>query len=317
MRILITKNGVACIEDLSSVVSTKSKSPKRNVSQQHTKKRKLVLNNNNYNDTVKMPSIINTINNKDQVKVVKYLLKNSKINFPKSFFNKYDESVDDGKSNIISSFNNLPSIGNTSLLSKMNAEQNNLISFKDIIPSSTINNLKKSMLTSKFYRDKATVIDENKFRSSYNPQSEINKLNEIITFPVVHPGKTSLIQYLNEKKNISPITLTNLYESQPERLNRYNKMCQILIHNREHEKLFLDRINEKLEHKLNEVKIDSQKQISQMKNDILEEMKTLGNYNKKINHKAKYMDRHNEIIKKYWENKDYERFNKKGRINTG
>lgn len=333
MRILVTQKGVIVLDDLSTVTSSNKRKP-RNLSLNNIRRLQLQQRHKSPSkyEKMKAKNIHYTLDSDDPNELnpvlkgaVKVTLKNTKISFPKNFLNKYEtsgEEEDKSSSNVMTtSLNNLPTINSN--MNSFSHNNNNstsgsknfpstLYSFQDIIPSKTLTDLKLTMMKEERERNKLSKVTEEQFRTYYEPQTPINKINDVLKFPMVNPTKTSLIQYLNEKKKISPITIQNLFHSEPERINRFNKMCQILMHNREQEKLFNGAIQEKLERQLNDVKIKYQNSITGMQKDVKELENTLLAYRKTYNKMDKYKDRHNEMVTKHWEKYNLERFDKKG-----
>ncbi|MCQ2821529.1 MAG: hypothetical protein MJ252_30085, partial [archaeon] len=264
MRILVTPNGKFVIEDLATMPNPRKKSHRRTISFDGFRpKFKIKKSPPKYKLENKLFSIDDTNVSADPImKSAKYVnLKSGRIMFPKGFQYKYETAYEGYKDgNIISSsLNHLPSLSIKYNKTESGDSSKNLIStvfsFKDIIPNKTLTDLKIDFLKDKREKDKMSRITEDQFRTYYQPLSEISKINEVIKSPIINATKTSLIQYLNQKKKVSPITLQNIYESDAERINKFNKMSQIVLHNREEQIKFEGTIKKKLERKINEVKI--------------------------------------------------------------
>ena len=117
---------------------------------------------------------------------------------------------------------------------------------------------------------------------------------------------------LNESKKLSPIALKTLVESNPERISRVNKMCQILFHEEEQQRILNDIIKGKLRQKVNSDKVDFQKKIKQMKTEVDGFKSRLSKYNKRLDDRERYRDLHNDLVVHHWgKHNNYERFNKK------
>ena len=252
------------------------------------------------------------INSAKQIKVTE-----KKIYFPKEFSEKYEKfETDKISSGIINSSNNiLPSISQRNTYDGLN-DSNSIIrnkkyiSLAEIIPNDSIIQMKKRILDDKKKRDKATIITQNDFRTEYEPESDIQKLNNILSESKVNSNKHSLIKYLKEKK-LNPLTIKVISKKNGNKINRINKMCQIYFQNEDKEKLFNDFVKNKVKHQINSTRKEFQNEINNMGNNMSLIKKKLKKYEKTVDNKERYRDHFNEILYRYWLKKDYERFNKK------
>lgn len=251
-------------------------------------------------------------------------IRTPKISVPKNFVEKYEKDSE-MKENIIATGNILPILNTNNLVSSLQNEDNNnntsktannfgnkIFSFRDIIPNETIFQLKKSIVNENEQKAKHCRITENDFRTIYQDKTELEKFDDILQCPKVTENKLSLIKYLNERKNINAVTIKSLFNSGPERINRINKMCQILLHNNEQKKVFDDLIKGKMKTKMNEDKIDFRNKIEKMKDEVNEIKIKLKRYRRRIDEREKYKDIHKEIENHHWNKWNLERFNKKG-----
>ena len=233
-------------------------------------RRKMILNSdintNNFLDN------INNNNNNIEITEIKPLkLGKNKITFPKDFADKYDNDTNNSIGNIISSNENfIPFLSNSSNNNISSSNNNNtlnskLYSFKEIIPESSINTMKKLIVNNRKEKEKHTRIDENNFRSSYEIQTDLEKFNDVLNYPKINGNKTGLIRYLNIKKNLNPNYLKEIVESDSIHIGRVNKMCKILFHSEEQSNLLNNIIKQKIKHKNNSIQRDSQIKLDQMK----------------------------------------------------
>ena len=248
---------------------------------------------------------------KDEINTAKKIkLNERKIPFPKQFIEKYESD------NLINSSNNIfPSITtknkesydglNNSLL-----RREKYLSLGEIIPDKLIIEMKKKILKEKKIRDRATVITQNDFRSEYDPETDIQKFNNILSEPKFNSNKSSLIKYLNEK-NVNPLTIKILSNRDGNKINKINKMCQIIFQNEDKEKLFNDLVKKKMANHMNSEKKEFQNNINIMGNDIGKIKEKLKKYEKRIDNKERYREHFNDIVTKFWLKRDLERFNKK------
>ena len=174
-----------------------------------------------------------------------------KITFPKQFAEKYENDIlNANNSNIINSSSNnvLPPLSpdnhlmtsnldeknksptkNNNQYNNINTTSNNSImkkeqylTLKEIIPNSSLYQMKKKILKEKKIRDRATVITENDFRSAYKPETDLQRFNDILMTSRVNSNKSNLIKYLNERK-IAPLTIKILADQDSDKISKINK----------------------------------------------------------------------------------------------
>ena len=242
-------------------------------------------------------------------------LNEHKISFPKQFAEKYESTVL-ANDNIINSSNNiLPSINNKNQETQEGSNSSLIrkekyLSLKEIIPNSSLNEMKKKIIKDRIIRDRATVITENDFRSSYDPETDIQKFNNMLNLSKLNSNKSSLIRYLNEKK-VEPLTIKILSTQDRDKICKINKMCQTIFQNQDKEKLFNDLVKNKAIQHINSTKKEFQSGIKYIGKDINSIQEKLKKYEKRIDNKEKYREYFNDIVLHYWLKKDLERFNKK------
>ena len=248
------------------------------------------------------------INSAKQIKLIEH-----KIPFPKQFAEKYEN---DSLNLINTSKNIFPSLTsknkdsydggfNSSIVRK-----ERYLSLGEIIPNKSITEMKKKILDDKKIRDRDTIITQNDFRTEYDPETEIQKFNNILSEPKVNSNKSSLIKYLHEKK-INPMTIKIISNRDGNKINKINKMCQIIFQKDDKEKLFNDLVKKKLTHYMNNKKKEFQNNINIMGYDIDMIREKLNKYEKRVDNKERYREHFNDIIIKHWLKRDLERFNKK------
>lgn len=345
MRILITAKGTQVVNEIEVMTNTAqslntiSTTKRRNFTSSHyhitkSKKKKFNIITNSssfYNKSIQRnnSSIKNdrtqyidtdkghlTASELKQAKKID--LKVSKVLFPKNFVEKYENDSKQTSNIIATSGNFLPSLANSSHLSSSKEDEleqlNKLYSFKEIIPEKTVTKIKLNMIKESTQKAKQSRITEKNFRSVYQAETDLEKLDEILDYPKVTPNKLSLIKYLNESKNLNPISLKTLVESNPERINRVNKMCQILYHDEEQQRLLHDIIKGKIKQKVASDKVDFQNKIKEMKSEVECIKDRLNKYSHRLDDRERYRDIHNDLVLHCWNKKDYDRFNKKSKI---
>ena len=252
---------------------------------------------------------------KEELQMAKQVKINEhKINFPKQFAEKYESDV--LNNNIINSSNNiLPSL-NSKKIDGIEGSNSSLIrrekylSLGEIIPNSSLNEMKKKIIKQRLIRDRDTVITENDFRSSYDPETDIQKFNNILRESKLNSNKSSLIRYLNEKK-VNPLTLKILSNQDGDKISKINKMCQTIFQNQDKEKLFNDIVKNKATQRINNTKKELQIGINNIGSEINSIQEKLNKYEKRVDNKEKYREHFNDMVIHYWLKKDFERFNKK------
>ncbi len=249
-----------------------------------------------------------------ELKQAKHInLKMTKISFPKNFVEKYEKDSKPSNKIITTSGTFLPTLTNNNLNTEEEQNSmNKMYSFKEIIPEQTVTKIKHHMINESKMKAKLARVTETQFRTPYQSQTELEKFDNILDCPKVTPNKLSLIKYLNESKNLNPIALKSLVESNPERLSRVNKICQILFHEEEQQRIINDIIKGKIRQKVNSEKIDFQNTIKQMKNEVDGIKDKLNKYSKRLDDRERYRDLHNDLVVHHWgKHNNYERFNKK------
>ena len=333
MRVIVTRNGIEVVEELDEMnrynpLSSQSIG-KKNLTSYNRRNNSLESKSNRYsntftslNDTKKSNKRFSSPDEFDienlpqnELKQAKELkLTTTKISFPKSFAHNYDDN--DTSSNIIDSNFQLPTLSNN-FKSIIQSDNNSLLnskyySFRDIIPNNKINQMKLNIINEKRLKDRLSRIDETKFRSVYQPKTELEKFDDVLDCPLINPNKMGLIRYLNESKNPQPVTLKDLANSSISRINRMNKMCGILLRKEDQQKVMSQNIQKKIKTGINAEMIEYQKQIDDMKQNINDFKEKMEKYNvKRVDHKENYKDLFHIMETKVWAKYDFERLNKK------
>ena len=334
MRILITKEGTEVIEQLDNFTkySTLNKiTAKRYFSVNNFNRTNKTFNKTYYlkynlNSTKNYSSLncLSLQRNRSQLIDLELKIPNNndiknatfqnvnltKVTFSKKMAEKYDNNT--LKSNIISETNKIPSsiIKNKSY-ETLNKNNIKIFSFNEIIPNNVVNRMKIKLIKDKKMKDKLSKIDENNFRSIYSSKTDLEKLDDILSFPKINSTKVGLIKYLNQSKFVNPTTLKTLLHSNPVRINKMNKIAQILIDEEHREKLHKNIIQNKLKNQKKEENMYINNQINNMKDQILGFKERLDKYQKKFDEKDRYKDIFNDIVKHYWNNHNYDKLNKK------
>ena len=335
MRIIVTRHGIEVVDELDEMnkynpLSSQSIG-RKNLTSYNRKKNSLDSDNRNLysntysllNDTKRSRRNITQIDfdienlTPNELKNAKELkLTTTKISFPKSFANNYDDN--DTSSNIIDSNFQLPSLVNNKNKTENSSFLNQrYYSFRDIIPNNKITEMKLNIIKDRKMKDKLSRIDETKFRSIYHPKTELENFDDVLNCAKINPNKMGLIRYLNESKNPQPITLKDLINSNSHRLNRMNKICETLLREEERQRVLSQNIQTKIKSSLNAEIIEYQNQINSMKEKINEYKEKMEKYNiKRVDHKENYKDLYRIMETKVWAKYDFDRLNKKNSPKT-
>ena len=335
MRILITKEGTEVIEQLDNFqkYSTLNKiTAKRYFSVNNFNRTNKTFNKTYYlkynlNSTKNYSSLncLSLQRNRSQLFDLELKIPNNndiknatfqnvnltKVTFSKKMAEKYDNNT--LKSNIISETNKIPSsiIKNKSY-ETLNKNNIKIFSFNEIIPNNVVNRMKIKLIKDKKMKDKLSKIDENNFRSSYSSKTDLEKLDDILSFPKINSTKVGLIKYLNQSKLINPITLKNLIHSNPIQINKMNKIAQLIIDEEQRQKLHENIIQNKLKNQKKEESIYINNEMNNIKEQMTGFKERLDKYQKKFKERDRYKDIFKDIVIHYWNKYDYDKLNKKG-----
>lgn len=321
MRILITKEGTEIIEEL-----------EKNQFKNRLNKNSFLTKSKSLSQIQKLNSIDSTsikyfspknIKNKSNLidfdsktPNIKYLknlkihnLNLQKINVSKSIIEKYDRTNSTSNlilSNKISSF-----LSNENKKISKNKSSNNIkiLSFNEIIPENIVKNMKIQFINDKIMKNKLSKVDENKFRSIYKIKTDLEKLDDILSFPKINSNKISLIRYLNNCKKIKPKILETLVKSNKEKINKLDKLAEVIMNEDENKKLQNSIIQKK--NIQNEESVYINKEINKMKKQMDGFKNRLEKYKILIDKKDKYRDLLKDIENNYWNKYNYDKLNKK------
>lgn len=275
----------------------------------------LTSDNNIYN-----ASNFNTLNNMHNNQIKEIQVKQKKINVHKSIQEKYNYSNYDGfnknKSNYGFNFDGkndvnsiiVPSIP-TSLTDKKklinkDGSRKKYLNVKDILKEETIESLKKQKLNNKRVKEINSVITSKNFRTNYAEKDVIVDLFEKLDVEI-DINMINLIKYLHNKDNVSEKFIKQFDSFSKEKINKLNKICQILHYN--NDKLKIDKflIDKKLKSNENKFKLEYKEIIDDAKMDINIGNMIINSYNFNKNKYAIYGEKLKEI-KKYWSNTNAE-----------
>ena len=179
-------------------------------------------------------------------------------------------------------------------------------SLGEIINYKNIHKLKNEVEKRERYKEKLGVINEQNFRTNYAFKPKIQELKEILNYKKIKGDKPELIKYINTHNNITDLFLKNLVTSNKDDINRYEKISQTLLFNKEMALKLNSEIERKVKMKQNITKLRINNSLNRMDKEIKLEQQILDKYQKVYDKKLNYIERHKEIEKNW----------KKGRINN-
>ena len=186
------------------------------------------------------------------------------------------------------------------------------ITLKEIINPTAYSAMITKMRKDNQEKQRNEVFDTQHFRSlSHKRELNIKAINKIASTKNIKSDRFSLISYLNTKKNIAPITLRSISKLTEEELDHKDKICQIILYNKEKENLFKNVVEKKI--KINKLAyVNNMKRVS---SDMEISSKILNKYHNKGNKYEPYIELHDDI-QRHWKNGNYERFSHKHRLNN-
>jgi hypothetical protein len=186
-----------------------------------------------------------------------------------------------------------------SLDENSNPSFNNSIKLKSIIQNKSITNLKNKLIDDKVMKDKHTRIDETKFRTIYENHKIVDKLDQNLNYEI-NPENINLIKYLNKKEIISDKLIEKLNSYTRNKINKIDKICQMINDQVDHEK----NINDYIKNHFTEIRskntLELKNNINLLGSQINHYSQIFDKYPLTIKSKERFKDLHIEIQNKYW-----------------
>ena len=214
-----------------------------------------------------------------------------KVNFPKELQSKYDlyKIPQKEDSNIV--YEEAPP--------KINKLNNPYYKFSlgEIIDNKKVFKLKNEIATRERVKERLSVINEQNFRTNYAYIPKMKELNEILNYKKIKGDKLELIKYLHSHNHLSDLFLRNIVTSDNVDIEKYDKISQTLLFNKDIDKKLKLELERKMKtkHNLNKLRITNN--LSKMNNDVKLEQQILSKYKKEYDKKLNYIDKHKEIEK--------------------
>ena len=212
-----------------------------------------------------------------------------KVHFPKELQSKYDLYKLPNKSDeIITYEEERPKMNNFS-----NPEYK--FSLGEIIDNKKIFKLKNEVAIRERVKEKLSVVNEKNFRTNYAFTPKMKELNEILKYKKIKGDKLELIKYITSHNHLSDLFLRNIVTSDNLDLEKYDKISQTLLFNKDIDKKKKLEFERKLKTKQNLNKLKMAMNLHKMNKEMKLEEEILDKYVKKCDKKLNYLDKHKEF----------------------
>ena len=229
--------------------------------------------------------------NEEYNKYRKIRINMQKVNFPKELQSKYDLFKIPRKS-----ANNIIYEQSPPKINKF-TNINNKFSLGEIVDNKALAKLKNEIEIRERVKEKLSVINEKNFRTNYAEISKMKELNEILNYKKIKGDKLELIKYLNTHDCLSDLFLKNIVTSDKYELQKFEKISQTLLFNKEIDKKLKLELERKIKTKQNLSKLRITNNLNKMNKEVKSEEQILNKYKKKYDKKLNYMEKHKEIEK--------------------
>jgi hypothetical protein len=214
-----------------------------------------------------------------------------KVNFPKELQSKYDlYKIPKKEDDDVAIEENPPKIN------KLN-NPDYKFSLGEIIDNKNVNKLKNQIATRERVRERLSVVNEKNFRTNYAYVPKMKELNEILNYKKIKGDKLELIKYIHSHTNLSDLFLKNIVTSDKLDIEKFDKISQTLLFNKDVDKKLKLEMERKIKTKQNLNKLQITSNLLQMNKEVKMEEQILDKYRKGFDKKLNYMDKHKEIQK--------------------
>jgi len=196
-------------------------------------------------------------------------IKQKRLNLPKNFADKYLK-------NNMKVGTYLPSLPNQiidktksflNLDTTSDQPSKETYTLRDIITDETLQSINSSIRQNELQKEKQTVIDETKFRSTYQIKSKLDLVQEKLDKEITSE-KIYMIKYLNSKSNLSEFFIEKLNKLNEEELQKVNRISQKVIRNEDTEKIYHHVLKEKLKLKKQKEIVEAQKTMTELDQNL-------------------------------------------------
>jgi hypothetical protein len=277
MRILITQHG----DEIFKAIAEEEKEKKLKEDEDTILKRRDKFRMSLKKETESMKkTIAHEINIKQRV-------------LPKNITDRYNDDKS-SSSTVIPKFNIAISLDENNLPSF-----NNSLKLKSILKHKSISDLKIKLIDDKVMKDRHTVIDETKFRTIYEDRNVVDKIEQKLDFEI-DVDNVNLIKYLNKKEIISDKLIDKLNTYDKEKVNKIDKICQMINEQDDHHKNIADYIKSQFKDIRAKNTQEIKSNINKLESQIDHYSYILSKYPVTVKTKDKFKDIHLEMQNKYW-----------------
>ena len=268
--------------------------PKLIISPKNSKHQSKIIHTNS-NTNISANEILVTEQN--YLNIEERNVKQKKIQIPKSIQEKYNSSKDIFEDSIIMP-TLPPDLTQGKKVYNKDGTKKDFINVKDILNENTITKLKQQKLKAKRVKELNTVINSNTFRTNYAEKNVLDELYEKLDVDL-DMNKINLIKYLHSKEQVSEKFIKQFESFSDEKLNKLNKICQIITYKDEIQKMDKDIIQDKLKMNKETIQKFCKNTLNEIENSVNFSQAILKTYKNKPNKKAAYIDIHRETVK-HW-----------------
>ena len=240
-----------------------------------------------YPKTIKI--FAETNKNEDYNKYRKIRINMQKVNFPKELQSKYDLFKIPKKSDNDVIYEEAPP-----KINRLN-KPDYKFSLGEIIDNKIIDKLKNEIAIRERVKEKLSVINESNFRTNYAYIPKMKELDEILNYKKIKGDKLELIKYINTHTSLSDLFLKNIATSDKIDIEKYDKISQTLLFNKDVDKKLKLELERKVKTKQSLSKLRVTNNLMKMNKEVKMEEQILDKYKKDFDKKLNYLEKHKEI----------------------
>ena len=244
-----------------------------------------------YPKTIKILAGLNKTEQYNKYRKIKINIQ--KVHFPKELQSKYDlDKMPKQLDDLMVYEEDPPKINKFS-------KPDYKFSLGEIIDNKKIFKLKNEIATRERVKEKLSVVNEKNFRTNYAYTPKMKELNEILKYKKIKGDKLELIKYINSHNHLSDLFLRNIVTSNTIEIEKYDKISQTLLFNKDVDKKNKLEFERKLKTRQNLNKLRIATNLFKMNKEMKLEEEILDKYIKKCDKKLNYLERHKEFTK-FW-----------------
>ena len=240
-----------------------------------------------YPKTIKI--FAETNKNDDYNKYRKIRINMQKVNFPKELQSKYDLFKIPKKSDSDVIYEEAPP-----KINRLN-KPDYKFSLGEIIDNKIVDKLKSEIAVRERVKEKLSVINESNFRTNYAYVPKMKELDEILNYKKIKGDKLELIKYINTHTHLSDLFLKNIATSDKLDIEKYDKISQTLLFNKDVDKKLKLELERKVKTKQSLSKLRVTNNLMKMNKEVKMEEQILDKYKKNFDKKLNYLEKHKEI----------------------